>query len=139
MVASEDQGGLSSPLGRESIELSTLSNGAPPKQAGGKMAHTTANSFSSHRDTQDENDDEQNDVEQDDLLGEAGAGYTPYLGRLALIACLSGLQFGMDVRLRSVTLKVSTTDASFSLSVDRRGSRLASRDQVRLRPRPLRR
>lgn len=33
------------------------------------------------------------------LISEDGTHLTPYLIRIVLIACLSGLQFGMDVRL----------------------------------------
>lgn len=36
-------------------------------------------------------------IEDDPLILPGGTRMTPYLVRLALIACLSGLQFGMDV------------------------------------------
>lgn len=68
-----------------------------------------------HASTQEEVE-EQGVQGQDDLLGEVGSGYTPYLGRLTAVACLGGLQFGWDTGIASGMLVAIHQDLGHTLS-----------------------
>ncbi len=122
----------------ESHELSMIqtgtsaSSGAPDKRK--SQANGAANSSDAlpkdrktaaqGADDDDEEDEEEaedvleelRDLELQDLFGEANSGYTQYLTRLSLIACLSGLQFGMDTGVASGMLVAIHDDLGHVLS-----------------------
>ncbi|KDN39621.1 general substrate transporter [Tilletiaria anomala UBC 951] len=77
----------------------------------------TPGALDRHPHVEDEECREQDALgDDDDFLGESAGGFSPYLGRLALIACLSGLQFGMDTGVASGMLVAIRGDLGHTLS-----------------------
>lgn len=89
---------------------------ALPGEANGRMTHTSVGAAGAETHEERSSDVDGQEDQDEDLLGEVGSGYTPYLGRLTAVACLGGLQFGWDTGIASGMLVAIHQDLGHVLS-----------------------